>query len=159
MLAQVPGTCSCLGSSLQRAPQAPQLPPPKGTPATDLVIDFPLQLHHLVLHAHVEAFQVLCGAGLYLEGLQLLLGLEHPEGTLDDDGRAPQLLKAPACHPAPQMLLEDGGLVLHEDLERLGGQAHTCWVCMAARGEAYVLPGGRAKAGLGFRRYRENMPP
>lgn len=36
---------------------------------TDLVIDLPLQLDHLVLHAHIEAFQVLCGAGLDLEGL------------------------------------------------------------------------------------------
>lgn len=55
-------------------------------------------------------------AGLYLEGFQLLLGFQPAEGTLDDDGCMPQLPETPTCHPTPGMLLDDGGLVLYEDL-------------------------------------------
>lgn len=94
---------------------------------------------------------MLCRAGFDLEGLQLLLGLEHPEGALDDDGRAPQSPKAPACHPAPHVLLEDGGLMLHEDLV---GDKQTP-AGFTRQEEQRLLHGpeeGRAKASLGFRR-------
>lgn len=101
---------------------SPRPQPPRGSGDTDLVIDLPLQLDNLVLHAHVEALQVLRGARLDPEGLQRLLGLEPPEAALDDNGRTPQPLEAPASHPAPHVLLDDGGLVLPEDL---AGDKHT----------------------------------
>lgn len=59
---------------------------------------------------------MLCRTGLDLEGLQCLPGLEPPEGTLDDNGCIPLPLKMSPCHPAPGVLLDDGGFVLREDL-------------------------------------------
>lgn len=95
---------------------------------------------------------MLCRTGLDLEGLQLLLGLEPPEGTLDDDGGIPLPQKPGTCHPAPGILLDDGGFVLLEDLL---GRAHTA--C------GFALQGGDRRSfcnslgleslpGLGFRR-------
>ena len=121
--------------------------PPHGSGDSDLVVDLPLQLDYLVLHAHVEAFQVLRRAGFDLEGLQLLLGLEPPEAALDDNGRALQPLEAPASHPAPHVLLDDGGLVLPEDL---AGHKHTAGGSArhsGSKGLAYSSGEARSKVG------------
>lgn len=80
---------------------------------------------------------MLCRAGLDLEGLQLLLGLEPPEGTLDDDGCIPLPLEMSPCHPAPGILLDDGGFMLLEDLVRTG--THRLWVCSAGWEEVQFL--------------------
>ena len=125
---------------------SPRPQPPGGSGDTDLVIDLPLQLDNLVLHAHVEALQVLRGARLDPEGLQRLLGLEPPEAALDDNGRTPQPLEAPASHPAPHVLLDDGGLVLPEDLAAGGlwlGFPVYAWKLFR---EIYFIPGVLLKA-------------
>lgn len=86
-------------------------------------------------------------AGFDLEGLQLLLGLEPPEAALDDNGRALQPLEAPASHPAPHVLLDDGGLVLPEDL---AGHKHTAGGSArhsGSKGLAYSSGEARSKVG------------
>lgn len=134
--------------SLKRAHGVlPRPQPPGGSGDTDLVVDLPLQLDDLVLHAHVEAFQVLRRARFDPEGLQRLLGLEPPEAALDDNGRAPQPLEAPASHPAPHVLLDDGGLVLPEDL---AGDKHTpggSALHSESKGLAHSSGEARAKVG------------
>lgn len=80
---------------------------------------------------------MLCRAGLNLEGLQLLPGLESPEGTLDDNGCNPLPQKTLPCHPASGVLLDDGGFVLHEDLVRMS--THILWVCSAGWGQVQLL--------------------
>lgn len=76
-------------------------------------------------------------AGLDLEGLELLLGFEPPEGTLDDNGCIPLPQKMSSCHPAPGILLDDGGFVLLEDLVRTS--THSLWVCSEGCGQAQLL--------------------
>ena len=80
---------------------------------------------------------MLCRAGLNLEGLQLLPGLESPEGSLDDNGCIPLPQKTLPCHPASGVLLDDGGFVLHEDLVRMS--THILWVCSAGWGQVQLL--------------------
>lgn len=81
-----------------------------------LIIHLPLQLDDLVLHAGVELLQMLGGASFDLQLLQLPFGSPASERALDDDGggaRSPELLP---LQPAADVLLDDHGLVVQEEL-------------------------------------------
>lgn len=89
---------------------------------------------------------MLCRAGLDLEGLQLLLGLEPPEGTLDDNGCVPLLLEMSTCHPAPGILLDDGGFMFLEELVRTS--THRLQVYSVGWGQVQLLQPPRGESGL-----------
>lgn len=88
---------------------------------TYLLIHLPLQLHHLVLHADVELLEVLYLACLDAEGLELAPGLEAAPVALQHHGGGPGPAEPHAGQPAPGELLQDGGFVLHQHLQNMGG--------------------------------------
>lgn len=82
-----------------------------------LVVHLPLQLDDLVLHARVELLQVLGRASFDLQLLQLSLGQPASVRTLDDDGGGARSSELLPLQPAAHALLDDHGLVVHEELQ------------------------------------------
>lgn len=86
--------------------------------AADLLVDFPLQLHDLVLHAFVELLEVLHRASFDLQLLQLAPGPHPADAALQvDDGDEAALVPA-ASQPAPNVLLNDHHFVLPQQLQK-----------------------------------------
>lgn len=61
---------------------------------------------------------------LNLKGLQFLLGLEPPEGTLDDNVCIQLPQKTSPSHPSPGILQAASGFVLLEDLVVVSAHKH-----------------------------------
>ena len=83
-----------------------------------LVVHFPLQLDDLVLHPRVEVLQVLGRSSFDLPHFELFDGESASERTLDDDGGVSCTFELLPLQPAADALLDDHGLVMHEELRR-----------------------------------------
>lgn len=90
-----------------------------------LVVHLPLQLDDLVLHARVEFLQVLGRASFDLQLLQPALGEPASVRTLDDDGGGARPSELLPLQPAAHALLDDHGLVVHEELQETGRHSGT----------------------------------
>lgn len=86
-------------------------------PDACLLVDPPLQLHDLVLHALVELLEVLDGASLDLQLLELAPSSHPADAALQvDDGLQAALVPA-AGQPAADALLNDHHLVRPQQLQ------------------------------------------
>ena len=84
--------------------------------APHLLVDPALQLHDLVLHAHVQLLEVLHGAGLGPQPLQLASGPQASHAALQEDhGRQVALVASPG-QPAPHPALDHHRLLLVQQL-------------------------------------------
>ena len=102
-----------------------------GRHAPHLLVDPALQLHDLVLHAHVELLEVLHRAGLGPQPLQLPPGPQAPHAALQKDHGRQETLVAFPGQPAPHPALDHHRLLLVKQLRKQGGDTESLWSWVA----------------------------
>lgn len=83
---------------------------------THLLVYLVLQLQDLILHAHVELFEVLRGASLHFQLPEFFLGPPATHAALQQDDGGQGASVPPSDQPAPHAPLDDHGLLIEYQL-------------------------------------------